>query len=206
MRGRNRNKYEAYGNVFFCTTTIVGFIEIFDRYPLCKLLIDDIAFYQNRGDYCLLAYVIMPNHFHLVVKTNNDVTISQCIGNLKRISSRHINAWLDQNRETSFLTQLEDCARQEPAKDCRIWKPRFDSLVITQEKTLRQKIEYIHNNPVKAGLVFKPDEWRYSSARNYRAGRNPFLPANNGLGDAMINVDIDWNCLGYGAMSSGKGS
>ena len=72
---------------------------------------------------------------------------------------------------------------------------RFDSFVITNEDTLRQKIEYIHNNPVRAGLVREATEWLYSSAVNYA-----------GLSDVLIPVDIEWKCLDYGMEPSGMGS
>ena len=69
----------------------------------------------------------------------------------------------------------------EPSK---VWKPRFDSLVITNMDTLCQKIEYIHNNPVKKQLAAKPEDWLYSSARNYA-----------GVENVLIDVDTNWDCL-----------
>lgn len=60
----------------------------------------------------------------------------------------------------------------------RLWKDRFDYLMIITEKTLKIKIDYIHNNPVKAGLVENFTDWKYSSARNYYLGDN-----------SVINID-----------------
>jgi hypothetical protein len=57
-----------------------------------------------------------------------------------------------------------------------LWKDRFDDLVIESEETLRVKIEYIHNNPVRAALVSDPEDWRYSSARNYLRDDHSILP------------------------------
>jgi REP element-mobilizing transposase RayT len=190
MRSRQRNNYEAYGDVFFCTSTVVGFVELFDNKYICDIFVEDIAYYQKRGDFSVISYIIMPNHFHLVIKPNRKLSISTVIGNLKRISSRHITRWLEKNNERIIMTQLAEYATQEPAKNCRVWKPRFDSFVITNESTLRQKIEYIHNNPVRAGLVFQPTDWRYSSAGNYAR-----------LNNNKLDVDIEWRSL-----SSGRGS
>jgi hypothetical protein len=57
-----------------------------------------------------------------------------------------------------------------------LWKDRFDDLVIDSEQTLRVKIEYIHNNPVRAGLASNPEDWKYSSARNYLSDDHSILP------------------------------
>lgn len=195
MRSRNRNNYEKYGNIFFVTSTVVGSIDIFKIDLLCKIMIEKLRFYQNRGDFTIIAYVVMPDHFHLVIKTNNDKSISDCIGNLKRITSRETTAKLKDLEEAKILSELDQMAALEPTHDSRIWKHRFDSLVIVNEETLRQKIEYIHNNPVKAGLVSEPDEWVYSSARNY-----------GGSADVVIPVDTEWKCLDYGFEPSGKDS
>jgi len=194
LRSRDRNKYEAFGQLFFCTSTIVGFIDIFNYAPLCEIVINDLSFYQKRGDIRILAYAIMPNHLHLVVRVDDGKTISQCIGNVKRITSRHIGEWLRHN-DQQLMAKLDDYSCLEPAPDCRIWKPRFDSLVITQEWTLRQKIAYIHNNPVKSGLVRQPEDWPFSSAASYA-----------GIGNPILDVDTRWETMGYGCLSSGKGS
>ena len=90
---------------------------------------------------------------------------------------------------------LQSAAAREPASDSKLWKPRFDSLVLVKEETLIQKIEYIHYNPVKRGLAKNTVDWPYSSARNYA-----------GDSDLLVPVDCEWRCLGYDAVPSGKGS
>jgi len=58
----------------------------------------------------------------------------------------------------------------------RLWKPRFDSLIVNSEKQFRIKLEYIHNNPVKAGFVNKSSDWLYSSAQDWLEGKTGLLP------------------------------
>ena len=169
--------------VYFVSTTIVGFLKIFDR-DTYRILIDDLKFYQDRGDFVIIAFVLMPNHIHLVLNTLGSLTISQCIGNLKRLSSRRISSHLENRNDHHTLKKLRDKASLEAARDCRVWKPRFDCLTLFKEKTLIQKIEYCHLNPVRKGLATEPEDWPYSSARNY-AGRL----------DTVIPVDTEWKCL-----------
>jgi putative transposase len=195
MRSRNRTSFEAHGNVFFVTSTVVGFIPVFNNADLTRIFIENLRFYQDRGDFCIIAFVLMPEHFHLIIKVNDKYTVSQIMANFKRMTSRQVSAYLHAAGDQSTIALLQDAASCEPACDSRLWKPRFDSLVLTNEETLSQKIEYIHQNPVKRGLVKNAMDWPCSSARNY-ADRS----------DVLVQVDSGWQCLRYEAVPSGKGS
>jgi putative transposase len=195
MRSRNRKSFEAHGNVFFVTSTVVGFTPVFNNADLSQIFLENLRFYQDRGDFRIIAFVLMPEHFHLIIKVNDKYTVSQIMANLKRITSRQVTAYLRAAGNQSTIALLRDATSYEPARDSKLWKPRFDSLVLTNEETLSQKIEYIHQNPVKRGLVRNAIDWPCSSARNY-AGRS----------DILVQVDSEWRCLGYDGFPSGKGS
>jgi len=186
MRSRDRKYFEAYGEVFFITSTVVGFINVFDYQPFCDVFVDCLRFCQKRGDFVLLAYVLMPNHFHLLLRIGKNKNISGVVGSIKRYTARKIGQLLRAHGLMGILDQIRSAALSEPGKGTAIWKPRFDSFVITSEETLRQKIEYIHNNPVRKGLIRESTRWRHSSAAAYAGKSGIDLP-----------VDSDWCCLGY---------
>lgn len=181
-----------HGDVHFVTSTIAGFVEVFTRDEVCQVFVDCLHFSQARSDFVLLAWVLMPNHFHLVLKRATDRSISEIVGNLKRFTSRRIKAVLEDLQMYSMLTLLRRSACNEPADDTAVWKPRFDSLVITSIDTLRQKVEYVHYNPVRKGLVKEPKAWKYSSATNYAGNEGALLP-----------VDTEWSCIGFSSVPSG---
>lgn len=162
---------------------------------LANVIIDNLRFYLRRGDISLLAWVLMPEHFHLLLKMADGHSLSSVIGNLKRITSRQIVAILELQQHFELLEQLATEAAKQPTQDSRVWQYRFDSLVITSESTLKEKFEYIHNNPVQRGLVLSPVQWTNSSAADY-----------DGRLDGPLPVDIYWECLGYGKLLSGKDS
>lgn len=184
MRSRQRNIYESTGDVFFVTSTVVGHTKIFELDVLSNILINNLAFYQNRGDFKILAYVIMPNHFHLILKVSKKTTISKVIGNFKRITSRQISEKLSELNRIDIIDTLKEKAVEEPTNDSKVWKHRFDCLVINNVETLKQKIEYIHNNPAKNKLVSNVKEWKYCSAANYA-----------GNSDCLLDIDAEWKCL-----------
>lgn len=195
MRSRDRLSFEANGDVYFITSTVVGFVNVFVHENLCRIFVDCVDFCQKRGDFVLLAWVLMPNHFHLILKRNETSDVSKIIGNLKRFTSRKIGEKLVGLGMTDILSNLKQATLQEPAQDSSVWKPRFDSLVITSESILKQKIEYTHFNPVRKGLAAEPAKWAYSSASAYAGVSDPILP-----------VDTEWRCLGYLKIPSGKDS
>jgi REP element-mobilizing transposase RayT len=186
MRSRNRQYYEKFGDIFFITSTVAGFIDLFQSEAICEIFINSLRFCQSRGDFTIIGYVLMPNHFHLLVKAKPDGSISAIIGNIKRFTSRSITKYLESTHQIDLLDKLARAASGEPADDSRIWKPRFDCFVLTNEDTVRQKLEYIHFNPVRRNLTDDSIGWRYSSARNYA-----------GLSDVPLEVDINWESLGY---------
>jgi putative transposase len=195
VRSRDRQTFDIHGNVHFVTSTVVGFLPIFQNPDLAVIFVDNLCFYQDRGDFTLLAWVLMPDHFHLVFRRSENKSVSQILGNLKRMTSRQITEQLEKSGASSLLSDLTNAALKESTKDSRVWQYRFDSLVITREETLRQKIDYIHFNPVRRGLVAEPEDWSYSSAVNY-----------SGHDRGLVDADTAWKCLGYQEVPSGKGS
>ena len=93
----------------------------------------------------------------------------------------------DSGSMLQIIERARQAARYEPGKGTAFWKPRFDSYVILSEDVLRQKIQYIHSNPVRKGFVAEASRWRYSSASIYE-----------GKSGIDLKVDTEWSCLGYG--------
>jgi len=85
------------------------------------------------------------------------------------------------DNKIEIVKRLHKNAQGKKNKIFKLWMDRFDDLVIEDEETLKIKIEYIHNNPVKAGFVDQPEQWEYSSARNYILGDH-----------SLIEISTDW--------------
>ncbi len=117
----------------------------------------------------LPGYVLMPTHLHLLLGLKRLDSLSRFMQSYKSLSTRKIGK-LELGKMGNRL--------KENGK-FRLWKTRFDDVIITSEKQFRIKLDYIHNNPVKAGLVDNPSDWPYSSAGDW-------------LGDkpGMIEVDM----------------
>jgi putative transposase len=162
---RTRYKITDKDQIYFITSTTVEWISVFTRKSYFDILINSLIFCRRNKGLKLFAYVILDNHFHLVVSGDS---FSNTIKDFKRHTAREIIS-LAQIEGKSWLLNQFKFYRQKHKLDSQyqVWQEGFHPKQITSEEILRQKIEYIHYNPVRIGLVDKPEDWRSSSARNY---------------------------------------
>lgn len=178
-RGRNQLRLETR---FFVTTTIVDHALVFANEDYCKILIRNIRHYQQRYRFTILGYVLMPSHFHRVVEVDPAFgTISDIMRDIKKHCAWDLLEALRSDRRNDLIRIFEDAASECDDQRLKVWMDRFDAEVIRNEDMLRTKLEYIRNNPVKAGLVAKAEEYRFSSARNYISNDH-----------SILRVKTDW--------------
>jgi putative transposase len=130
-------------------------------------LIEAIDRARRELNFSVLAYVIMPEHVHLLVLPREPVySISSFLKRVKQSVSRRARAWLAQDNP-AWLEKLT-IDQKDGRQEFRFWMAGggYDRNV-TDLKTLRTMIAYIHNNPVRKELVQKPSDWKYSSAGWY---------------------------------------
>jgi len=150
---------------FFITTTVKNFIRVFTTDDYCNILIDNIKYYQKKYKFIILGYVIMPNHFHWIIKTEPQKgTISDIMRDIKKYVAWEILDLLEKGDSKNIK---EFSNNVKPGQKRQFWMHRFDDEVIRNNKMFWTMLKYIHNNPVKAGFVKKPEWYKYSSAKNY---------------------------------------
>ena len=165
LRGRQFLKDEE---LFFITTTVVNHAKVFKKKRYCDILLYNIKYYQEQYKFEILGYVIMPSHFHWIVEVNPSTgSVSDIMRDIKKYSAWDLMEAIEHDGQTSFLKLFEEAARASTSQRRKFWMPRFDDEVIQNETMLLAKLEYIHNNPVKAGIVENPEDYLFSSARNY---------------------------------------
>ena len=117
----------------------------------------------------------MTSHFHWIVKVDAKFgTISDIMRDIKKYSAWDIMDEIKKNDESSMKIFIE-AGKEYPNNKRKFWMKRFDDEVFRNEKMFWTNLNYIHNNPVDAGFVNKPEEYKYSSACNYVRGDNSVL-------------------------------
>lgn len=148
----------------------------------CRWVIDAIDRARQRHQFDLWAYVLMPEHVHLLIfPTQPHYSISTILNSIKKSVSNRALAYVREHAP-SFLPRMRDA--QPGGKTCyRFWQRGggYDRNLFSP-KYVWTTIEYIHNNPVKRGLCDAPENWAWSSARAY-------------LGDVREPLRIDFESL-----------
>ncbi len=129
---------------------------------------------RRRYRLVILAYVVMPEHIHLLLSEPQRATLSTVIQALKLgfVRSLYGSAGLGPGapRLAAFARPGNQTVDRADATSHRVWQARFYDFNIWTERKRVEKLRYVHRNPVKRGLVASPEEWRWSSFRWYSSG------------------------------------
>lgn len=138
-----------HDNVAYLLTSVTKEREpIFSRGKAAALLEAIFIYYHQVMRFYLYAYVIMPDHFHLICRPSSRYNISEIMDAIKG----------------DFARQFNILRRRIGHK---IWQKKFHDKAIRSERQLIQNIKYVHDNPVVAGMVMKAEDWIYSSIKWY---------------------------------------
>jgi REP element-mobilizing transposase RayT len=174
---RSRYRFSDEHRPHFMTSTIVAWLSVFNRPDAVEIVLDSWRFLQREG-LMLYGYVILDNHLHWIAAHPD---LAKAVGRFKSFTARRIIDLLKEHQAFTLLEQLEYYKlRHKIDQDYQLWQEGSHPKAIEDDEVMLQKLEYMHNNPLKRGFVDEPTAWRYSSARNY-AGQA-----------GLIDVVTDW--------------
>ena len=139
-------------------------LPIFRTDQVKQVICDAYAEARETHGVLILAYVIMPDHVHVLA--HSERKMADVLRLLNGVSARRVIQYLNESNFESSLAKLRGETRERNHKHS-VWHHHSDSLEIFGEDTFRQKMEYIHMNPVRAGLVSAAVDYRFSSARQW---------------------------------------
>ena len=162
---RDRYKVKQNDSPHFLTCTVVEWLPIFTRPQAVDIVLDSLRYLQSRKEIILYGFVIMENHAHLIVSSENP---ARTMGRFKSFTARRIIDLLISKREKGTLRQLKHGKLPHKTdREYQIWQEGSHPVLIQGREMMRQRLEYVHGNPLRRGYVDDPVHWRYSSARNY---------------------------------------
>jgi len=161
--------------LYFVTATVHQWVDVFTRPIYTDILLDSIRFAQNNRGLKVYGWVIMSNHFHAIFSCGADFKLSNVLRDMKKFTSTQITDAIRDNVQESRRSWLLWLLRNEKGTGTKFWEEGNHPEEIWSQKFFMQKIEYIHNNPVRAGLVRKPEDYRYSSAYDFISDVPPLL-------------------------------
>ena len=157
---------------YFVSFAVVEWLDVFTRNEYKDLLLESLTFCQKEKGMEIYAWVIMTNHVHLVFRSTKGIPPGQLLGSFKRHTSKAIvKAITENNRESRKETLLRTFKRHgDKASNVlkhQFWRQDNKPIELWSNHVIAQKIRCIHNNPVEQGYVFRPEDYRYSSAVDY---------------------------------------
>ena len=154
-----RIKSFAKDGVYFVTPTVWNWYYLFDRHNRWQILADSLQYCQRYKSLKIYAYVFMLNHLHLILQAGDAETV---LRDFKRHTSKAL-------KENIRATEPNALRLFETADGTwRLWKEDNQPQLIETEKFFRQKLGYIHANPVRKDYVLPAEHWKWSSANSDR--------------------------------------
>jgi REP element-mobilizing transposase RayT len=177
----NPNTFQSFheeGHLYFITATICGWKILFNNNNYAQIVLNSLDWMHNNERIKLFAFVIMPSHVHAII-----FPLQTTIGKLlQQFGSFTAHKILNQLRKDNFAELIDFFQRQTVQRDHhhRIWQD-IQAKNIYSSEFLEQKIEYIHNNPLVAGLIGEEarSKYIYSSACFYDEEIDPVIPVDN---------------------------
>ena len=154
---------------YFITTVTRNFIPLINHPKVRDIIYHSIEFLKNKYGYKLIGYCLMPDHIHLLIQADDELDISKVMADFKRFTAKQIYRYFDENKDNYWLSILKTGAYK--GQNYSVWQETFRSEVIYTEKFLMQKLDYLHQNPVRRNLVENAVDWQYSSAKFYYLGK-----------------------------------
>ena len=157
---------------YYITMTVVGWVDIFTRKNHRDAIIESLKYCQKEKGLIIFAYVIMSNHIHMIVNTNEPFVLKDTIRDFKKFTSKRILIQIinepESRREWMLKIFADEAEQSKKHKAYKFWQVGNHAIEVFTEKFVWDKINYIHENPVRAGLVKQQWDWIYSSASNYQ--------------------------------------
>ncbi len=164
---KNLKRYYGRGDLHFLTFSCYRRLPLLGTIQARNLFVHALGKIRERYSFLLVGYVVMPDHVHLLISEPPKGTPSVVLKALKQRVSRDLR----KNNRRAPTGQLPlaflKCADSLP----RFWQPRFYDLNVYSPKKRREKLEYMHANPVKRGLVKDSGGWLWSSFLFYEKGQ-----------------------------------
>ncbi len=165
-------KIKDQEGIHFLTITVVSWVDVFTRQVYKDVILESFKYCREQKGLNLHAYVIMSNHIHIIASAKEGYLLSDIIRDFKRHTSKsilkHIIEDSGESRQEWMLRLFRYHAKYNKHNQTyQFWKRDNHPIELVSPKWIWQKLNYIHSNPVRAGIVLNTEEYMYSSASNY---------------------------------------
>ena len=179
-------KFHNPDGCYFVTFAVVGWVDVFTRNVYKDILIESWKYCQQKKGLLIHAYVIMTNHVHMIISRNSKNLLEDIMRDMKKFTSAKILAAIKTESESrreclpagqsGMLAIFKEAGEANSNNTTyQFWQQDNHPIECDTSDILKQKMEYVHENPVRAGFVERAEDWMYSSAGDYYANRKGLI-------------------------------
>jgi putative transposase len=163
---KNLKRYYGRGHLHFLTFSCYRRLPLLNTTRARDVFVEALGEIRERYKFSLIGFVVMPNHVHLLISECAKGTPSEVLKVLKQRVSRDLR----ENRGCAPAGQFRFAFTKDDGNLPSFWQPRFYDFNVWSEKKVREKLEYMHANPIAKRLVEHPKDWPWSSWSFYANG------------------------------------
>ncbi|MEX0772912.1 MAG: transposase [Balneolales bacterium] len=162
------NRKSSPQEVHFITTTVVNWMDVFIRREYNDFIIESLDYCIQHKGLEVYAYALMTNHLHLIVRSRES-PLSSVVRDFKTYTSKQLFDMIARNKKESRRNWLIETFESETSvnklnKYHQFWQNTYHPVLLFSNGVIKQKMDYVHENPVRAGFVSSPEHYYYSSA------------------------------------------
>ncbi len=172
-------KFHDQSKLYFVSFATVYWIDVFVRNDYRNIMLDSFRHCQAEKGLEIYAWCLMTSHVHLIIGTVGE-PMQAILRDMKKHTSKKITAAIEANPQEShrewMLWMMARAGKKNPNNEqMQFWQQHNQPIELNTNEKLRQRLNYLHNNPVAAGFVEKPEYWLYSSAVDYYTTRKGLI-------------------------------
>jgi putative transposase len=156
---------------YFLTFTVVDWIDVFTRPNHKSVIVDSLKYCQKNKGLEIYAWCLMSNHLHMIAKAVREQNLSEILRDFKKFTAKAIIKQIQEDPESRsewMLKYFEEKGKNlNRIKNYKFWQDGNQAKEIYSNKFFYEKLNYIHQNPVKDLIVENTEDYLFSSARNY---------------------------------------
>jgi REP element-mobilizing transposase RayT len=165
-------KFHNKEGLYFVSFATVNWIDVFTRQVYFDVLAESVSYCRKEKGMELYSYCFMPSHVPFIFRSANEQPM-ELLRDFKRHTSKKILEAIENNPKESrkewLLWMFERAGKKQGnISKYQFWQHHNKPIELWSEKVIKQKIDYIHNNPIASGFVTNAIDWKYSSARNFQ--------------------------------------
>jgi putative transposase len=164
--------------IHFVTFAVVDWVDVFTRREYGDLVLKSLNHCRIEKGLNVHAWCLMSNHLHLIISAREGFALSDILRDFKKFTSTAITEAIKENTRESrrnWMLWLFESAGDKNSrnKNYQFWRQDNHPVELTDRDMTTQRLDYLHHNPVVAGLVAEPEHYLYSSALDYAGGTGP---------------------------------